>query len=256
MSDINQFLLGNLELIYECWLQHECMDRMIFPENFTENEEIKEQILFYRAMRNAKKKVYFNDRTNESDMFYKSVAFYLNKYTQPEHQLFTMLPISAMTLREMTAAYIENNPCELVEFKELIDSDPHYCQKIRENEVWKEETERVSKQLINSKSQSILNNYDWNSHLQTLKDFIDLSNNNESNKTNSMVVSTNQKLQPKSFSFSRLTQNLRAVKDIINQNLVKIKLSETMLNSRDAVSLLSLNYSIHNKVIYYYYYYY
>ena len=59
MSDINQFLLGNLELIYECWLQHECMDRMIFPENFTENEEIKEQILFYRAMRNAKKKSIF-----------------------------------------------------------------------------------------------------------------------------------------------------------------------------------------------------
>ena len=77
-------------------------------------------------------------------MFYKSVAFYLNKYTQPEHQLFTMLPISAMTLREMTAAYIENNPCELVEFKELIDSDPHYCQKIRENEVWKEETEMLA----------------------------------------------------------------------------------------------------------------
>jgi hypothetical protein len=32
------------------------MDRIIFTENFTENEEIKEQILFYRAMRNAKKK--------------------------------------------------------------------------------------------------------------------------------------------------------------------------------------------------------
>jgi len=146
MSDPN-LIVHDLRAIREAWNCHENLDRMIFPEEFTEDLEIKEQILFYRSMRAKHKMIIFNGRFKEFQTFYESLEYGLNKYVQPIHPLYSLFPISARKLRCMTADYIEQHPLEFQSFEEyaeLVASDPEFCGKIRDNAVWSGDIEIAS----------------------------------------------------------------------------------------------------------------
>jgi len=138
-------LSEDLRAIWDAWYRHNnlyggCSDRMIFPEEFTDDPEIKEQILFYRLMRLKHIKIIFNGRRNESQTFYDSLEYALNNNIKPGHQLYEMAPFEASKLRCMAADYIEQNTMEFEEFEEfveLVESDPpEFCRRLRNNESW------------------------------------------------------------------------------------------------------------------------
>lgn len=127
---------------------------------------------------------------------------------------------------------------------------------------WREETERVALKLKNLNQASRLGG-DWMDHLSMLKEYVSKSNldnkmiENDTNKGSSSKnrlemnkngTSSHPSSSRNEENSASIVENLKKLKIEISNSLASICRSETMINSKEKSTPLSLEYSIHSKV--------
>lgn len=121
------------------------LDRLIWPEDFTEDKLRKEQFILERLLRSKHNQKMIKARTLNyrhcSETFYNSVAFGLNTNLARTHPLYQERPLNITDLRMQSANYIANN---VDEFYETIVTNPEIFNKIRDGKQWFGEVEILS----------------------------------------------------------------------------------------------------------------